>query len=125
MPHHSSTSFEAMPDAVMDVGTTLWPSETWSKPSSFLSCVLAADIGSGGVLTTTTDPVQVAQVHPKTTTTVVAKKSPWRSFKKLSSKISPRLLLPKDLPKKSLLMSHEKKTKPMGLKVLKIFSDRT
>jgi hypothetical protein len=65
-----------MPDVVMDVGTTLWPSETRRIPSSFLSCVLPADIGSGGVLVTTTDQVQVAQVHPKTTTTVVAKKSP-------------------------------------------------
>jgi hypothetical protein len=35
------------------------------------------------------------------------------------------LLLPKDLPKKSLSMSHEKKTKSMGSKVLKMFSDRT
>jgi hypothetical protein len=31
------------------------------------------------------------------------------------------LLLPKDLPK-SLSMSHEKKTKPMGSKTLNIFS---
>jgi len=65
--------------------------------------------------TTTTDQVQVAQVHTKTTTRVVAKKLPWRSFKKSRSKISPRLLLPKDLPKKSLLMSHEKKTKAHGV----------
>jgi hypothetical protein len=80
--------------------------------------VVTADIGSGGVLSTTTDQVQVAQVHPKTTTTVVAKKSPWRSFKKSSSKISPRLSPPKDLPKKASSMSHEKKTKPTGSKVL-------
>ncbi len=65
--------------------------------------------------TTTTDQVQVAQVHTKTTTRVVAKKLPWRSFKKSRSKISPRLLLPKDLPKKSLSMSHEKKTKAHGV----------
>jgi hypothetical protein len=107
-----------MPDAVMDAGTTRWPSETPCKPSSLWSSVVTADIGSGGVLSTTTDQVQVAQVHPKTTTTVVAKKSPWRSFKKSSSKISPRLSPPKDLPKKASSMSHEKKTKPTGSKVL-------
>jgi len=118
MPPHSSTSFVAMPDAVMDAGTTRWPSEKRCKPSSLWSSVVTADIGNGGVLTTTTDQVQVAQVHPKTTTTVVAKKSPWRSFKKSSSKISPRLSPPKDLPKKTSSMSHEKKTKPTGSKVL-------
>ncbi|CAK9192198.1 unnamed protein product [Sphagnum jensenii] len=85
MPPHSSTSFEAMPDAVMDAGTTRWPSETPCKPSSLWS---------------------------------IAKKSPWRSFKKSSSKISPRLSPPKDLPKKASSMSHEKKTKPTGSKVL-------